>query len=99
MSERAITKRVAYLGARLGIKGLSAHDLRHSWAIRASRAKTDAFALQEGAAGTVWTCRAVTWKRRRRMSHYEAAAGAHQRARNAQPGMWESTWSQQVLDV
>lgn len=48
MSERAITKRVAFLGAQIGILGLSAHDLRHSWATRASRAKTDAFALQEG---------------------------------------------------
>ncbi len=48
MSERAITKRVAFLGAQIGVTGLSAHDLRHSWATRASRAKTDAFALQEG---------------------------------------------------
>jgi integrase len=48
MKERAITQRVEYLGRRIGIVGLSAHDLRHSWATRASRAKTDAFALQEG---------------------------------------------------
>lgn len=48
MSARAITKRVAYLGEQIGVPGLSAHDLRHSWATRASRAKTDAFALQEG---------------------------------------------------
>lgn len=48
MTERAITKRVEYLGRQIGVMGLSAHDLRHSWATRASRAKTDAFALQEG---------------------------------------------------
>jgi integrase len=48
MSARAISKRVAYLGEQIGVTGLSAHDLRHSWATRASRAKTDAFALQEG---------------------------------------------------
>lgn len=47
MTERAITKRVEYLGRQIGIMGLSAHDLRHSWATRASRNKTDAFALQE----------------------------------------------------
>lgn len=47
MSERAITKRVEYLGQQVGAKGLSAHDGRHSWATRAARNKTDAFALQE----------------------------------------------------
>jgi len=47
MSERAITKRVAYLGQAQGISGLSAHDCRHYWATRASRKGTDPFALQE----------------------------------------------------
>lgn len=47
MSERAITKRVEYLGRKIGVAGLSAHDGRHSWATRAARNKTDPFALQE----------------------------------------------------
>lgn len=47
MRERAITQRVACLGERISITGLSAHDGRHSWATRAARNKTDAFALQE----------------------------------------------------
>lgn len=47
MSERAITKRVNYLGEQIGVEGLSAHDGRHSWATRAAKNKTDAFALQE----------------------------------------------------
>ncbi len=47
MSVRAITKRVEYLGRKVGVEGLSAHDGRHSWATRAAREKTDAFALQE----------------------------------------------------
>jgi integrase len=36
MSERAITARVAELGRRVGITGLSAHDCRHTWATRAA---------------------------------------------------------------
>lgn len=47
MSERAITKRVAELGAVAGLDRLSAHDCRHSWATRASRKGTDPFSLQE----------------------------------------------------
>lgn len=47
MSERAITKRVNYLGKQIGIVALSAHDGRHSWATRAAREGTDAFALQQ----------------------------------------------------
>jgi integrase len=47
MSERAITKRVEYLGRRFGVTGLSAHDGRHSWATTAARNGTDPFALQE----------------------------------------------------
>jgi len=45
MSERAITKRVRFLGELIGVSGLSAHDCRHSWATRAVRAGTDTFAL------------------------------------------------------
>ena len=47
MTERAITKRVAYLGKQNHVSGLSAHDCRHYWATRASRKGTDPFALQE----------------------------------------------------
>jgi integrase len=50
MSEWAITKRVNKPGEKIGVMGLSAHDGRHSWATRAARNKTDAFALQ-GAGG------------------------------------------------
>lgn len=37
MSRRAITERVRTLGERVGIEGLSAHDLRHTWATLAAR--------------------------------------------------------------
>ena len=37
MSERSITERVRYLAQCIGIYGLSAHDLRHSWATMAAR--------------------------------------------------------------
>ncbi len=47
MSERAITGRVGYLGEKLGIFDLSAHDCRHYWATSAARHGTDPFALQE----------------------------------------------------
>ncbi len=47
MSERAITGRVCFLGEKLGISGLSAHDCRHFWATSAARHGTDPFALQE----------------------------------------------------
>jgi integrase len=47
MSERAITGRVRFLGEKLGIAGLSAHDCRHYWATSAARHGTDPFALQE----------------------------------------------------
>ena len=47
MSERAITARVGYLGEKLGIFGLSAHDCRHFWATSAARHGTDPFVLQE----------------------------------------------------
>lgn len=47
MSERAMTARVAELGRRVGILGLSAHDCRHYWATAAVRNGTDIKALQE----------------------------------------------------
>ena len=47
MSERAITQRVNFLGEKLGIMGLSAHDCRHYWATTAARHGTDPFTLQE----------------------------------------------------
>ncbi len=47
MSERAITKRLNLLAEAIGVHGLSAHDGRHTWATRAARNNTDAFALQE----------------------------------------------------
>jgi integrase len=48
MSARAITERVRVLGARAGIQGLSAHDLRHYWATVAARSGTDLKSLQDG---------------------------------------------------
>jgi integrase len=47
MSDRAITGRVCFLGKKLGLDGLSAHDCRHFWATSAARHGTDPFALQE----------------------------------------------------
>jgi integrase len=47
MSERAITGRVEFLGQKLGIDNLSAHDCRHYWATSATRHGTDPFVLQE----------------------------------------------------
>ncbi len=48
MSDRAITKRVNYLGQQLlEIDTLSAHDCRHYWATAAAREGTDPFRLQE----------------------------------------------------
>ena len=47
MTERKISKRVRFLGSKLGIDGLSAHDCRHYWATAAARRGVDAFRLQE----------------------------------------------------
>ncbi|MBN1975952.1 MAG: site-specific integrase [Anaerolineae bacterium] len=47
MGERAITERVRYLGERVGIEGLSAHDLRHTWATQAARNGTALDRLQD----------------------------------------------------
>ncbi len=40
MSTRAINKRVAFLGRKIGIPNLSPHDCRHSWATLAARSGT-----------------------------------------------------------
>lgn len=47
MTERAVTERVRYLGERVGIYGLSAHDLRHTWATQAARNGTPIDRLQD----------------------------------------------------
>jgi integrase len=46
MSARNISERVRVLGERVGIEGLSAHDLRHTWATMAARNKTPIDRLQ-----------------------------------------------------
>ncbi len=46
MRARALRKRVAVLGERVGVKGLSPHDLRHAWATFATRAGTGVRELQ-----------------------------------------------------
>lgn len=53
MSERAITARVRDLGKRLlDIEGLSAHDLRHTWATQAARSGTPMDRLQQAGGWT-----------------------------------------------
>lgn len=47
ISERNLSERVRTLGHKIGIESLSAHDCRHSWATRAVKGKTDAFALRD----------------------------------------------------
>ncbi|MCP4543637.1 MAG: site-specific integrase [Chloroflexi bacterium] len=47
MSERAITARVRWLGEQMGVAGLSAHDLRHTWATHAARNGTALDRLQD----------------------------------------------------
>ena len=47
MTERSITARVAHLATLVGVPGLSAHDLRHTWATMAARAGTPIDRLQD----------------------------------------------------
>jgi len=47
MSERTLTRRVAQLGERIGLKGLSAHDCRHYWASQAAKNQTPLPELQD----------------------------------------------------
>jgi len=47
VSTRNLSERVRYLGKLAGIEGLSAHDLRHSWATQAARHGTAIDRLQQ----------------------------------------------------
>jgi integrase len=47
MCTRAITARVNYLGKKMGIKNLSAHDGRHTWGTHAARGGTDLKSLTD----------------------------------------------------
>jgi integrase len=69
MSDRAITKRVGYLGAKVGALGLSAHDCRHHWATVAARSGTPIERLQEAGG---WASLAMP------MRYIEAAKVANQ---------------------
>lgn len=52
MSTRAITKRVNALGKRIGLEGLSAHDLRHEWTKRGVQAHSDLRSLMDAGGWT-----------------------------------------------
>jgi len=52
MGTRALTERVRVLGARVGVKGLSAHDLRHYWATQAALHGTPIERLKEAGGWT-----------------------------------------------
>lgn len=47
MTARATHARLAHLGGRIGVPDLSPHDLRHTWATRAARGRSDPFALRD----------------------------------------------------
>lgn len=47
VSDRNLSQRVRVLGERIGVVGLSAHDLRHYWATAAARAGTPIDRLQQ----------------------------------------------------
>jgi integrase len=70
ISERNLTERVRTLGKRIGIPNLSAHDCRHTWARRAVKGKTDAFALRDAGG---WASLAMPSR------YVEAAAIANER--------------------
>ena len=85
MTERAITKRVNYLGGKVGIERLSARDLRHSWATQAARNKTDPFALKRLAGGLRWRCRGGTSMMPRLRMRTSISAGVRSDARANEP--------------
>ena len=47
-----VAKRVQMLGRMVGVDNLSPYDLRHSWALRAARNKTDPIALRDAGGWT-----------------------------------------------
>lgn len=51
-----VAKRVQALGQKVGVENLSPYDLRHNWAVRAAKYKTDAFALRDAGG---WSSMAV----------------------------------------
>lgn len=51
-----VAKRVQAIGRMVGVENLSPHDLRHNWALRAAKHKTDAFALRDAGG---WSSMAV----------------------------------------
>ena len=69
MTTRAITARVGELGARVGVAGLSAHDLRHYWATQAARSGTPIDRLQDAGG---WSSPAMP------LQYIEAAAIANE---------------------
>jgi integrase len=64
-----IAKRVQELGRMIGLDNLSPHDLRHSWATRAAKSNTDAFALRDAGG---WSSMAIP------MHYMEAAKVANE---------------------
>lgn len=52
ISRFAIAQRIQWLGKKIGVRNLSPHDLRHSWATRAARNNTDSFALRDAGGWT-----------------------------------------------
>jgi integrase len=68
MSERRLSGRVAELGRRIGVDGLSAHDCRHYWATLAARHGTPIDRLMDGGG---WSSPAMP------MRYVEAAAVAN----------------------
>lgn len=47
LNTRSIRERIRLLGERIGVASLAPHDLRHTWATRAARGRTDPFALRD----------------------------------------------------
>lgn len=75
MTERAINARVGVLGERIGVKGLSPHDLRHYWATDAARNGTPIDRLQDAGG---WSSPAMP------LHYVEAAAIANEGVRRSE---------------